>query len=341
MGPARPAIAKQEGAGDPFLVTGCAGFIGSRVAGLLLDAGHAVVGVDNLNAAYDPRLKQHRVGQLAGRPGFAFHALDITDRPALQPLFAGKQFRGVFNLAARAGVRQSMQDPWAYLDTNATGTLNVLDLARRHDVRRVLVASTSSLYGSHNPTPFREDANTDRPLSPYAASKKAAEAMCASYAHLYGMDTPVPRYFTVYGPAGRPDMSMFRFIRWIAEEKPLVVYGDGRQERSFTYVDDIARGSIAALERVKGFELVNLGSDTAVALNDMIASIEGHLGKKARIERRPFHPADVQKTRADIGKARQLLDWSPQVSFEEGVKATVGWYMENRALASTLDLGEV
>jgi nucleoside-diphosphate-sugar epimerase len=300
-----------------------------------------VVGVDDLNDAYDPRLKAWRLARLRGLPGFSFVQADVTDLEAMGRVVSSRAFDGVFHLAARAGVRQSLEDPWVYLRTNGVGTLNLLELCRRHDVRRLLLASTSSLYGSHNPTPFREDANTDRPLSPYAASKKAAEAMAASYAHLYGMDTPVPRYFTVYGPAGRPDMSMFRFIRWIAEGQPLVLYGDGLQERAFTYVDDIAEGTIEALKSVRGFEIVNLGSDTAVTLNHMIACIEGQVGRKATVDRRPAHQADVERTLADIGKAHRLLGWRPKVPFEEGVRRTVEWYRQNRGLAHTLDLGAV
>src|SRR3972149_2215875 len=248
-----------------YLVTGVAGFIASRVAEMLLEAGHSVVGVDNLNAAYDVRMKEYRLGKLQGRPGFEFLRLDISDRVAIEQLDtqAGRDskahgFEAVVNLAARAGVRQSVENPWVYIDTNVTGTLNLLEVCREYRVPKFVLASPSSLYGEHNPAPYLEDANTDRPLSPYAASKKAAEALCHTYHYLHGIDVTVLRYFTVYGPAGRPDMSLFRFVQWISEERPVLVYGDGQQSRDFTFIDDIARGTIAALKPMR-YEVINLG----------------------------------------------------------------------------------
>jgi dTDP-glucose 4,6-dehydratase len=319
-----------------FLVTGCAGFIGARTTALLLDQGHEVVGVDDLNDAYDPALKEWRLRRFEARPSFAFHRADVASRSAMMQLFDGVPFDAVVNLAARAGVRQSIENPQVYVDTNMTGTLVLLEQCRDHGVRKFLLASTSSLYGNLNPTPFREDANTDRPLSPYAASKKGAEALVASFAHLYGIDSTVVRYFTVYGPAGRPDMSIFRFIRQIAEGEPIVVYGDGKQERDFTFVDDIARGTVAAIDRAKGFEVINLGSDRPVGLDAVIRMIEKELETPARVVRRPFHPADIRKTWADISKARKILGWQPHVHIEEGVRLCVGWYRANAAWARKL-----
>jgi nucleoside-diphosphate-sugar epimerase len=324
-----------------FLVTGCAGFIGSHVTRQLLEAGHEVVGVDSLNDQYDPRLKRWRLAQLQGRPGFAFHLLDISRRGALDPLFAAAPIDAVINLAARAGVAQSLSDPWVYLDTNAHGTVNVMELCRRHDVATMMLASTSSLYGLHNERPYREDADTDQPLSPYAASKKAAEVMAAAYTHLYGLNTPVCRYFTVYGPAGRPAMSLFRFVRWIAEGEPVILHGDGTQSRDFTYVEDIARGTVLATQKVRGHAIINLGSDAPVTMNDAIELIVRAVDRKAKIEHRPLHRADVPASWADITKARTLLGWAPEVSLEAGIRATVAWYLENRAWAKDLELGEV
>jgi nucleoside-diphosphate-sugar epimerase len=342
-----------------FLVAGCAGFIASRVTEMLLEQGHVVVGVDNLNDAYDPRLKQWRLSRLHGDAGFGFVHLDITDRNALEGLFRGdadktrghpssslcppdveeRPYSAVINLAARAGVRASVKNPWVYYQTNCDGTLNLLELCRRYGVKKFLLASTSSLYGAHNPVPFREDADTNRPLSPYAASKKAAETLAYTYHYLHGIDVSVVRYFTVYGPAGRPDMSIFRFVRWIAEGEPLVLFGDGTQERDFTYVDDIARGTVAALKPC-GYEVINLGGDRPVRISAIIDQIAALVGRPPRIERRPAHPADVPATWADVGKARRLLGWSPQVPIEEGLRRCVAWYQENRATVLPLELGE-
>jgi len=320
------------------LVTGCAGFIGWKVCEYLLAAGYEVVGVDNLNDAYDVRLKRWRLAQLEGRQGFTFYPLDICDRPVMEEVFRDDgPFDAVINLAARAGVRQSVENPWVYIETNVTGTLNLLELCREHGVKKFVLASTSSLYGANNPRPFREDANTDGPLSPYAASKKAAEALCYTYHYLYGLDVTVLRYFTVYGPAGRPDMSIFRFIRWIAEGEPLYLYGDGSQSRDFTYVDDIAEGTFRALKPL-GYEIINLGSDHPISLHELIARIEELLGRKAQIVQRERHPADVPATWADISKARMLLGWAPHTTLDEGLRQAVNWYLENRAWAREIAL---
>jgi nucleoside-diphosphate-sugar epimerase len=250
------------------------------------------------------------------------------------------EFAAVVNLAARAGVRESTEDPWIYVDTNTNGTLNLLDLCREHDVETCVIASTSSLYADSG-LPYTEEAEVERPLSPYAASKKGAEAMAASYAQLYGLDTPIPRYFTVYGPAGRPGMAMFRFVRWILEGEPITVYGDGSQRRDFTYVDDIARGTLAALEKIDGFDIVNLGNDSPVELMQLIRTIEEVSGEAAEIQHEARHPADVDATWADIQKARTQLDWEPKTSLEDGVAKTVSWYKEERSWASSINLGAV
>lgn len=322
-----------------YLVTGTAGFIGSKVAELLLAGGHTVVGLDTLNDAYDVRLKHWRLDQLKACSGFTFHPLDICDKAALeQTVFAPRRFDAVLNLAARAGVRASTEDPWVYQQTNATGTLTLLDLCRRYDVPKFVLASTSSLYGEGQALPYHEGLNTDRPLSPYAASKKAAEAFCYTYHYLYGLDVTVLRYFTVYGPAGRPDMSLFRFTQWISEGRPVTVYGDGRQSRDFTYIDDIARGTIAGLKPL-GYEIINLGSDTPIVLLDTIRLIERATGKDARLDFQPRHKADVLATWASVEKAGRLLGWKPQHRFEAGVRTLVEWYQANRAWASQIETG--
>ena len=329
-----------------YLVTGCAGFIGWKVTEFLLADGHTVIGVDNLNDAYDTAVKQWRLNQLQTtelqrRGAFQFHRLDICDRNALNDIFKRVDFDAVINLAARAGVRQSVENPWVYVDTNVTGTLNLLELCREFGIKKFVLASTSSLYGENNPLPFGEDANTDGPLSPYAASKKGAEALCHSHHHLYDIDTTIFRFFTVYGPAGRPDMSAFRFVKWISEGEPVTVYGDGKQSsRDYTYVDDIARGVIAGLKPL-GYEIINLGSDSPIVLIDTIRLIEELVGKKAHLEHCPFHPADVRETWADIRKAERLLGWRPQVTFRQGIMELVRWYQENREWAKDIPVGAV
>jgi nucleoside-diphosphate-sugar epimerase len=319
-----------------YLVTGCAGFIGWKVSEFLLADGHRVVGVDNLNDAYDVRLKRWRLERLKRQSEFEFHRLDICDREALaRSTFSVQPPDAVIHLAARAGVRESVNSPWIYFETNVTGTLNLLELCRDFSVEKFVLASTSSLYGANNPRPFREDANTDRPLSPYAASKKAAEVLCYTYHYLYNIDVTVFRYFTVYGPAGRPEMSIFRFIQRVSEERPVTIYGDGKQSRDYTFVEDIARGTIAGLKPV-GYEVINLGSDEPIVLMDALRLIEELVGKKANVESRPRHPADILATWADISKAERLLGWRPRLPFEEGLCKTVDWYKHNRDWASHL-----
>ncbi len=320
-----------------YLLTGAAGFIASRVAQLLLDDGHVVLGLDNLNDAYDVRLKTWRLDQLRRHERFLFRPIDILDRGSLRAGFeGGPGFDAVLHLAARTGVRASVEDPWSYLQTNVEGTLNLLELCRDRAPKFVL-ASTSSLYGAGNPLPYQETVRTDRPLSPYAASKKAAEALCHSYHHLHGIDVTVLRYFTVYGPAGRPDMSVFRFVRQIVEGETVVIHGDGSQSRDFTFVDDIAEGTVAAL-RTLGCGTINLGSDSPASVTEVIRLIERLVGRHAVIQYRSAHRADVQATWAGVEKARRLLDWRPTVSLEEGLGRTVSWYHENREWASRIEI---
>ncbi|MBC2595618.1 SDR family NAD(P)-dependent oxidoreductase [Ruficoccus amylovorans] len=314
---------------QPILVTGAAGFIGSKTAELLLDAGHEVVGIDNLNDYYDVRVKQYRLDQLQGRAGFTFAPIDIEDLPAVKKLFGKHAFGAVINLAARAGVRYSMENPHVYMTTNAHGTLNLLECMKDHGVKKFVLASTSSLYAGQ-PMPFVETLPVNTPISPYAASKKAAEVMAYTYHHLYGIDVTVLRYFTVFGPAGRPDMSILRFIKWIDEGTPIELFGDGSQSRDFTYVDDIARGTIAGLKPL-GYEIINLGGgNNPVSINAMIECFEQHLGKKATINHKPFHKADMKETWANIDKAKSLLGWEPQIDPFEGFKRSVQWHVANR-----------
>ncbi|QDT12289.1 NAD-dependent epimerase/dehydratase family protein [Planctomycetes bacterium K23_9] len=319
-----------------YLVTGAAGFIASRVCAFLLESGHQVIGIDNLNDYYDISLKQHRLDSLK-HDRFAFVKIDIEDQAALSSLFDKYRFDAVLNLAARAGVRYSMENPHVYMTTNAMGSLNLLEQMRRRDVKKYVLASTSSLYAGQ-PMPFVETLPVNTPISPYAASKKSAEAMAYAYHHLYEIDVSVCRYFTVYGPAGRPDMCVFRFIKWIDEGTPIELFGDGEQSRDFTFVDDIARGTIAATKDV-GYEVINLGGGgEPVSLNTIIATLETMLRKKATKTHETFHKADIKTTAADINRAHQLLGWAPQTSLDEGLQLCVNWHNSNKPWSNQIEL---
>jgi nucleoside-diphosphate-sugar epimerase len=317
-----------------YLVTGAAGFIGARVSEMLIEGGHAVTGVDNMNDAYDVRMKEYRLRKLQALPGFEFVRDDISDRGFLtrhSPLVT-HHFEAVINLAARAGVRASVENPWVFYEANVTGTLNLLELCRQRGIPKFLMASTSSIYGADPPYPTPETAETDHPLQPYAASKKAAETLSYTYHHLHGIDVSVVRYFTVYGPAGRPDLALFRFVQWISEGRPVQLYGDGEQSRGFTYVDDIARGTLLALKPF-GYETVNLGGHEVITINALVRLIEEITGKKAIIDHQPRNPAEMLTNWADVSKARRLLDWQPQVNMRQGVERLVDWYNAERAWA--------
>ena len=325
-----------------YLVTGAAGFIAARVADMLLKDGHRVVGVDNMNDAYDVRMKDYRLRKLQKEPLFSFYEMDISDRQAMQRLqsdtvekagFPG--FDAIINLAARAGVRASVENPWVYVDTNVTGTLNLLEMAKNHNIHKFILASTSSIYGADAPLPTPEEASSDRPLQSYAASKKGAEALCHAYHYLFDIDVTIFRYFTVYGPAARPDMVMFRFTQWISEGKHVLLNGDGEQSRGFTYLDDIARGTILGLKPL-GYEIINLGGHEAITINELICILEERIGKKANVEHYPFHPADMLANQADISKAKRLLNWEPEVSLQTGIANLVAWYNAERSWASQI-----
>ena len=322
-----------------YVVTGCAGFIGWKTCEQLLCHGATVVGIDNLNTAYDPRLKLWRLRRLHAYASFRFVRADITEKSALEPILKRSEPDAVLNLAARAGVRQSLQDPWSYYATNLIGTLNLLELCRELGIPKFVLASTSSVYGAGTP-PFREEDATDRPLSPYAASKRAAELLCATYHTLYGLDITVLRYFTVYGPAGRPDMSLYIFTERLLRGEPLEIFGDGAQERDFTYVDDIADGTVRAL-RPLGYAVINLGNCQRIRLLDAVRLLGELLQRSPQLVFRPAHPAAVPATEADISRARALLGWSPQTPFAEGIRHLVEWHLRHRQELERISVSEL
>lgn len=329
---------------EPILVTGAAGFIGFALARRLLDAGHRVVGVDNLNPYYDVRLKQARLERLAERPGFAFRRLDIADRPGMAEMFAEVRPGRVAHLAAQAGVRHSLTHPEVYIDANVVGFLNVLEGCRHQGVRHLVYASSSSVYGANTAMPFSVRQNVDHPLSLYAATKKANELMAHSYSHLYRLPVTGLRFFTAYGPWGRPDMAMFLFTRAILEGRPIEVFNHGHMLRDFTYVDDLVEGVARVLDRVPQpdpawsgdrpnpassaapYRLYNIGNTRPVALLDMISVLERALGREAQKLFRDLQPGDVPETYADVEELEAAVDYRPSTPIEVGIPRFVEWY---------------
>ncbi len=320
-----------------YLVTGAAGFIGARTAEILLEQGHTVLGVDNMNDAYDVRMKEYRLRRLQEWPNFSFLRQDIAEKAIIARILdvAPSPVEAVIHLAARAGVRLSVENPWVFLESNVIGTLNMLELCRQMGCSKFLLASTSSIYGANPPYPTPETASSSEPLQPYAASKKSAEVLAYTYHYLYGIDVSVVRYFTVYGPAGRPDLAMFRFVQWISEGRPVRVNGDGNQSRGFTYIDDIVHGTLAAL-RPLGYEIINLGGHEVITINDLIHLIEEQIGCPAQVEYGPPNPADMFRNWADVSKARRLLGWEPQVNLRQGIRHLIEWYQAERSWAKDI-----
>lgn len=317
-----------------YLVTGAAGFIGARTSHMLLEQGNTVIGVDNMNDAYDPRVKDYRLKRLQAVNGFKFHKHDLSEKSVID-LFKNEKLDGVIHLAARAGVRYSVENPWVFLESNVIGTLNMLEVCRHFGCKKFVMASTSSIYGENPQYPTPETASSSEPMQPYAASKKGAEALSHSYHHLFDIDVTVVRYFTVYGPAGRPDLAIFRFVKWIIEGEPIRINGDGKQSRGFTYVDDIARGTIAALKPL-GYEIVNLGGHEVISINDLVTLIEDLTGKKANVQYGPPNLADMFMNQADVSKAREVLGWNPQVNLREGIGNLIEWYKAERDWAKEI-----
>ena len=328
------------------LVTGAAGFIGNETARVLLERGDEVVGIDNLNDYYDPALKQARLARLDGHNRFSFEQLDLADRDGMARLFADGRFERVVHLGAQAGVRFSIENPQAYLDSNLTGFGHVLEGCRRGGVEHLVYASSSSVYGANTRTPFRVEDNVDHPVSLYAATKKANEGMAHAYSHLYGLPTTGLRFFTVYGPWGRPDMAPMIFTRKILAGEPIEVFNEGRHERDFTYVDDIVEGVVRVLDNVAApdpawssdepgpatssapWRLYNIGNSDPVPLMEFIATIERAVGKKAVMEMKPRQPGDVLRTAADVSALEAAVGFRPHTPLAEGIGRMISWYRD-------------
>ncbi len=311
-----------------ILVTGAAGFIGFHLSRRLLERGDSVVGVDNMNAYYDVRLKEARLERLVTSSAFEFVRADLADRDAMERLFARGRFGAIVNLAAQAGVRYSVQNPHAYVESNVMGFLNVLEGARRHGTGHLVFASTSSVYGLGTDLPYKESADTDHPISLYAATKKSNEVMAHAYAHLFAIPTTGLRFFTVYGPWGRPDMALFTFTRGILEGTPIPVFNEGKMVRDFTYIDDIVEGVVRVIDRPAPYRIFNIGNHKRVELMDYIHAFEEALGKKAKLDLLPMQPGDVRATEADTTALRQATGFTPATPVEEGVRRFVKWYRE-------------
>jgi len=307
-----------------ILVTGAGGFIGSHLVDRLLADGYDVVGLDNFDNFYDPAIKRRNLRNALNNKHFRLMEGDIRDTETIQR--AGEGSDAVVHLAARAGVRPSIRDPLLYEDVNIRGTLNILDMCRKNGVSRLLFGSSSSVYGINSKVPFAEDDPVGCPISPYAASKRAAELMCFTYYHLYGFSITCLRFFTVYGPRQRPEMAIHKFTRCIDQGREITLFGDGTSARDYTYVDDIIDGVVAALDQPAGFEIINLGGSQTTRLRELVSLIEDALGKKADIKWLPDQPGDVPITYADISKAKRLLGYSPKVPVTEGVPRFVEWY---------------
>jgi len=311
-----------------ILLTGAAGFIGSNVAKRLLQRGDKVIGIDNFNSYYNPKLKQARVKEFLQGYDFDIKTIDICDKGQLSEIFKHSKIDKICHLAAQAGVRYSLENPDIYIQTNIVGTHNLLELAKEYRVGDFIFASSSSVYGGNKKVPFSETDLVDNPVSLYAATKKINELQAYTYHHLYGMNCWGLRFFTVYGPWGRPDMALFKFTKAILNDQPIDIYNNGQHQRDFTYVDDIVDGVLAAIDKCGGYEIFNLGNNKPVELEYFIKIIENNLGKAANKNYLPLQTGDVVGTWADIQKAKNILSYNPKISIEEGIKRFVDWYKQ-------------
>ncbi|MEM3373885.1 MAG: GDP-mannose 4,6-dehydratase [Candidatus Woesearchaeota archaeon] len=313
---------------ETILVTGGAGFIGSHVCDKLLEKKKKVICLDNFNDYYDPEIKRKNILHNLKNKNYVLIKADIRDYDKLKEVFKNYKPNKVVHLAARAGVRPSLENPFIYEETNVNGTLNLLELSKDYKVKNFVFASSSSVYGNNKKVPFSEDDKTDNAISPYAATKKAGEVLCYTYSYLYNLNSSCLRFFTVYGPRGRPDMAPYMFTKNILEGKPIKVYGDGSSKRDYTYVSDVVSGIIAALEKNFKYEIFNLGNSNTVSLNELIKTIEEITGKKAIIKREKMPKGDVPLTYADITKSKRLLGYEPKTNIKEGMQKFYEWYKE-------------
>jgi len=311
-----------------ILVTGGAGFIGSHLVERLLAEGHRVICLDNFDPFYDPSLKRGNVAQALRDSKFRLIEGDLRDEGLIGKLFREEKIDTVAHLAARAGVRPSVQDPALYADVNIRGTIHLLEACRKNGVRRFVFASSSSIYGNNSRVPFSEEDPVNAPISPYAATKKAGELLCHTYHYLHGIDIACLRYFTVYGPRQRPEMAIHHFTRSIHEGKKISIFGDGNSLRDYTYIDDAIEGTLGALSKEHGYQIYNIGESQTIRLSRLIQAIEEQIGKKALIEHLPEQPGDVKSTYADIRKAREQLGYNPKTDIREGLARFVRWYLK-------------
>lgn len=319
------------GKNKKILITGTAGFIGYHLAKRLLDERWSVIGVDSMTDYYDPKIKVRRNKVLLSYPKYKFYKKSIADYRELDKIIKREKPESIIHLAAQAGVRYSLTNPWAYAESNYLGTLNIFEAAKNNEIKRVLFASSGSVYGNNEISPSSEIHTADRPVSIYAASKKANEVLAYSYHHLYGIETAGMRFFTVYGEYMRPDLALFKFAKNILLDKPISVYNNGKMSRDFTYVGDIVDGITAILNKKDlGYEIYNLGGDNPTSLMRFIELIQAHLGKKAKLRMLPIQPGDMKETFADISKARRELAFSPKVKIEEGIKIFLDWFVANK-----------
>lgn len=309
-----------------ILITGGAGFIGSHVCDALLARGDEVICADNFNDYYDPMIKERNVANVLGFNNFKLFKGDILNYALMKDIFEKELPQKIIHLAARGGVRPSINNPFLYEEVNIRGTLNLLELAREYGLENFVFASSSSVYGNRTDGCFKETDMVDRPISPYAATKKAGELFCYNYSHLYGLNCSCLRFFTVYGPRGRPDMAPFKFVDKIGKGEEIEIYGDGTSKRDYTYISDIVNGILAALDNNYKYEIFNLGGSSPVELNYFVSLMEINLNKKAKVKYAAKQQGDVEMTFADISKSRELLGYEPKISIEEGVKRLVEWY---------------